>query len=476
MLSLIIASGAMAASHLWDLTMTTTNANGSYTMTLGVMPGATDAYEADVLGPANPADIISAPSLPPGQDTRIDSSGVSGVPGGQRLFQDIRSDKSTISWDALVLAVGTTTATLSWDLSRLPIDRTTVTLNGTGTFRDGNFDPISMPIDMRAVSSQAFGVASGTLSVTVVSTEPTTTFGGEVVLASSGPTTWSYTLLQDFNTVTRWTYSGATITGARAPVGWNVTTQTSTQVVFEGNHVEGILTGFEIDGTASGVGQWTSGINSGAIDGPLPIVLSNFTASVDGLNVVIKWTTESEYENMGFYIYRSESPTGPFVKINGKIIEGAGTTADKHTYKFVDEEVELGKNYYYYLENIDFRANKDISKIINVDVADVLKLMKPMVLRTQLLPNYPNPFNPETWIPYELAQDSDVTIEIYNLTGKLVRTLRLGSKTAGLYASKFQAAYWNGISDMGEEVSSGIYFYIMKAGDFTATRRMVLVK
>jgi len=477
MLSLIIASGTMA-EHKWHLTMTTENADNFYTMTLGVMPGATDAYEDVVLD--NPADQLPPPPIP-GQTTSIDSSGVLGVPFDGKLKEDIRSDKSTISWGELILLVGTIPATLSWDLSQVPVDRTTVTLSdsttpGPGTFLDGSFAPITLPIDMRAVSSQSFGVAAGTLSVTIESTEPTTTFSGNIVLAGSSPTTWSYTLLQDFNTVTQWSYIGATIQSATPASGWDVTTLTDTLVVFDpigDGLVEGILEGFQITGDIGGTGHWESGLGGGDIDGPLPITLSSFTASIDGLNVVIKWTTESEQENMGFYIYRSESPTGPFVKVNGKIIKGAGTTGEEHTYKFVDEEVELGKAYYYYLENIDFHANKDISKIIHIDV---LKLMKPMILRTQLLPNYPNPFNPETWIPYELAQDSDVTIEIYNLTGKLVRTLRLGSKTTGVYASKFQAAYWNGISDMGEEVSSGIYFYVMKAGDFTATRRMVLVK
>jgi hypothetical protein len=474
LLSLIVASGAVA-DRKWVLTMTTENSDGSYQMTLGVMPGATDTYEAVVLGDA--ADQIAAPGLPPGRTTRIDSSGVSGVPGDQNLVEDIRSDKSTVSWETLGLVVQDSLkpATLSWDLSQVPtVPARTVTLTATGTFFDDSFQPIlTDPVDMQAVSEVGpIAVAAGTLAVTIESPAPPTIFSGEVVLADSAPTTWSYTLLQDFNTVTQWSYTGANITAARAPDGWNVTTQTDTQVVFEGSHIEGALEGFEIDGDVAGVGEWQSGLGSGTIDGPLSITLSGFTASTDGLNVIISWTTESEYENMGFYIYRSETPTGPFTKLNGEIIAGAGTTSAKHTYGFTDEDVELGKTYYYYLENIDFRAHKDISKILRVDMLE----SKPMTLKTQLLPNYPNPFNPETWIPYELAQDSKVTIEIYSITGELVRTLRLGSKAAGLYTSKSQAAYWDGISDTGEKLSSGIYFYIMKTGDVTATRRMVLVK
>ena len=93
-----------------------------------------------------------------------------------------------------------------------------------------------------------------------------------------------------------------------------------------------------------------------------------------------------------------------------------------------------------------------------------------------LLPNYPNPFNPETWIPYQLADDSDVQITIYNLHGMLVCQLDLGHRQAGFYTDKGRAAYWDGRSMSGEPVASGAYFYQIQAGDFSAVRRMVIVK
>ena len=95
---------------------------------------------------------------------------------------------------------------------------------------------------------------------------------------------------------------------------------------------------------------------------------------------------------------------------------------------------------------------------------------------TVLLPNYPNPFNPETWIPYQLAETTDVTIRIYATSGESVRTLVLGSRPAGIYQSRGQAAYWDGKNAFGEPVASGIYFYTLSAGRFTATRRMVIRK
>lgn len=95
---------------------------------------------------------------------------------------------------------------------------------------------------------------------------------------------------------------------------------------------------------------------------------------------------------------------------------------------------------------------------------------------TALLPNYPNPFNPETWIPYQLAEPVDVSISIYAANGQLVRTLDLGHQSVGIYESRGRAAYWDGKNEVGEPVASGVYFYTLTAGDFTATRKMLIQK
>ncbi len=94
----------------------------------------------------------------------------------------------------------------------------------------------------------------------------------------------------------------------------------------------------------------------------------------------------------------------------------------------------------------------------------------------QLLPNYPNPFNPETWIPYHLEAAADVSLSIYNVSGRLVRTMELGYQTAGLYANRSDAIYWDGRNTHGEQVASGVYIYRLTAGDYSASRRMVIVK
>ena len=95
---------------------------------------------------------------------------------------------------------------------------------------------------------------------------------------------------------------------------------------------------------------------------------------------------------------------------------------------------------------------------------------------TALFGNYPNPFNPETWIPYQLAESAEVTLTIYDTNGQLVRHLALGHQAAGIYRSRSRAVYWDGRNQLGESVASGLYFYTLTAGEFTATRRMLILK
>ena len=95
---------------------------------------------------------------------------------------------------------------------------------------------------------------------------------------------------------------------------------------------------------------------------------------------------------------------------------------------------------------------------------------------TALLPNYPNPFNPETWIPYQLAEEGDVSLQIYSVNGTLIRTFALGYQPAGIYQRRSRAAYWDGRNQIGEPVASGVYFYTLTAGDFTATRKLLIRK
>ena len=123
------------------------------------------------------------------------------------------------------------------------------------------------------------------------------------------------------------------------------------------------------------------------------------------------------------------------------------------------------------------RSIADKDAIVKRGIEVFEQLLESVVPReTALLANYPNPFNPETWIPYRLAEASDVTLTIYDTKGGLVRRLEMGHQLAGYYTDRGNAAYWDGRNDGGESVASGIYFYVLATPSFRDLRRMVIVK
>ena len=123
------------------------------------------------------------------------------------------------------------------------------------------------------------------------------------------------------------------------------------------------------------------------------------------------------------------------------------------------------------------RLADDGSLAFNEGIKNLEKLLASLIPEeTALLANYPNPFNPETWIPYQLAEPAEVTLNIYDMNGQLVRRLAVGHQAAGMYQSRSRAVYWNGRNQFGESVASGLYFYTLTADDFTGTRRMLILK
>ena len=123
-------------------------------------------------------------------------------------------------------------------------------------------------------------------------------------------------------------------------------------------------------------------------------------------------------------------------------------------------------------------ANPTVQKGIIVLEKLLASLTEPPRIpkETALLPNYPNPFNPETWIPYQLKTSAHVTLTIHDLHGRIVQTLEIGFQSAGLYQTRDRAVYWDGRNRYGEPVATGIYFCTLTAGNFTATRRMLVNK
>lgn len=119
----------------------------------------------------------------------------------------------------------------------------------------------------------------------------------------------------------------------------------------------------------------------------------------------------------------------------------------------------------------------DVTFLNSVNITKINGSVTVIPSNCALFQNYPNPFNPETWLPYQLGNDAPVTISIYNAQGRLIRILHLGNQTAGVYITKDKAAHWDGKDSLGQFVTSGVYFYsITDFGEFTATRKMVIMK
>ena len=132
-------------------------------------------------------------------------------------------------------------------------------------------------------------------------------------------------------------------------------------------------------------------------------------------------------------------------------------------------------------DNIAANGVKEILITAKDAIGNVSRLTATVTLNnlrylTELLPNYPNPFNPETWIPYRLSEDADVTLTIYDASGDVVRQFNLGHQRAGSYETKADAVYWDGTNDSGAPVASGIYFYNLSIGNFSKTRKATILK
>jgi len=190
-------------------------------------------------------------------------------------------------------------------------------------------------------------------------------------------------------------------------------------------------------------------------DFPLPVELISFTASAEGQNVNLKWSTAEELNNKGFDIERN-SFGSEWKKIGS--IEGMGTTNNVTQYSFGDNGLNTG-TYSYRLKQIDYNGNFTYYSLAGEVVVGV-------PAKFSLAQNYPNPFNPETKINYELPENGFVSLKIYDMAGKEVMQLVNNVQDAGYYSVKFS----------GVNLSSGIYFYKLSAENFTAVKKMVLVK
>jgi hypothetical protein len=266
---------------------------------------------------------------------------------------------------------------------------------------------------------------------------------------------------------------------------WQVAGQTTigTTAEFKGIILCQTLISLNTDATITGrlLAQTAVTLNGNRVleplveDPPLPVTLSHFTAiSQNGISTLV-WQTESESNNSHWNVYRSNSEDiGQSVKVNSVAIAGAGTTSEQSNYEFTDEvAIEFNSSYWYWLESVSLAGNSEFFGPTELIIYDPDNPETPEVPEQyNLKQNYPNPFNPETNIAYDIKQAGNVTIEVFNMKGQKVRTLVDENKEAGTHTVE-----WNGVDDNNQSISSGIYFYKMKAADkYTSVKKMILLK
>ncbi|MCC7430763.1 T9SS type A sorting domain-containing protein [bacterium] len=213
-------------------------------------------------------------------------------------------------------------------------------------------------------------------------------------------------------------------------------------------------------------------LESSTFDSSLPVTLTSFTAKPSGKSIQLAWTTESEVNNLGFKIMRSEN-NEDFNQVasysDSEELIGQGNTILQTNYTWTDKNIKIGVDYYYYLVDVnDFEEIiEHTDRIVSAKINDTGATKKDYLLKQ----NHPNPFNPITNISYELIDDSALKITVYNTKGELVRTLINEKVQAGS-----GNVVWNGTDESGAVVSSGVYFYKMEAGNFVETKKMVYLK
>jgi hypothetical protein len=205
-------------------------------------------------------------------------------------------------------------------------------------------------------------------------------------------------------------------------------------------------------------------------DVPVPAELASFAAEVGTGNTVrLEWTVTSQTNNLGWEVYRSTDNV-VFERIS-QLIPGEGTINTLRAYEFVDQSPPAADRAYYYLRQLDLGGAASRSSVVEVALAPTAVTSQTLPLATELMQNFPNPFNPETTIRFDLATEAAVSLRVYDAAGQIVRTLEQGGLPAGSHV-----VLWNGLDDVGTRVGSGVYFYELRAGTFTSMKKMTLLR
>ena len=326
----------------------------------------------------------------------------------------------------------------------------------TGSVEGGRYVGGLVGFNFAAITnSYSTGLVTGTSLV-----------GGLVGVSSSASTTNSF---WDIGTSGQSSSSGGT---------GKTTTEMKTQSTFTDASWDFTVNGEDDD--------WkiTAGMNSGyphlvwaeGVDSSLPVELSSFTAESKHANILLKWSTESEIENLGFVIERRDANTETETVwtelssyLSDESLSGHGSTSARNEYAYTDNSGQAGMTYAYRLSDVDYKGqitvHKSVSVLCRAEETDV----NPGTF--QLSSIYPNPFNPSTTIGFEMLQQTEMKIVIYNTLGIEVWDAEMGMTNPGSYE-----IIWSGVNRSGEDVAAGVYFISLQTPQTQAVEKAILIK
>ena len=475
-----LTTGALLGFAYGSATISNCYSTGSVTATHSLYGGLigsgqrtvlSDCYStANVSGPANKAGgLLGEQRYSPGSMTNCYSTGlvsaVGATVGGLVGASDAGNTISDCFWD---------TETSNQIISAVGTGKTTAEMKQQSTYTNWDFTT-TWDID---------GVTNGGYPFLIFLEEPTSDFPAGDNTDVGGSTTINPSV--DLNYAADQTIPPIPNPGFVADY----------EVVLSGTGIVDITisTSFTF-GSIYQNGIWSTVENSGGIiffddidfdakgdvplvlgddDAALPVTLSSFTATFNGNSSVLQWVTQSEVNNVGWNVYRSQNEDYTFaVKINYDLIDGAGTTTELTEYDYADEsEFQSGETYYYWLESVDYANTTNLHGPIDIEIPEQDNPEAPEIVKVNGIQSiYPNPFNPSTTISYYLRQSTDVNLEIFNVKGQKIYQQTMTQNSKGMHYFK-----WNGIDSQNTTVTSGIYLIRLKTNNSIDMEKAILIK
>mgnify|MGYP006279922469 FL=1 len=475
-----LTTGALLGFAYGSATISNCYSTGSVTATHSLYGGLigsgqrtvlSDCYStANVSGPANKAGgLLGEQRYSPGSMTNCYSTGlvsaVGATVGGLVGASDAGNTISDCFWD---------TETSNQIISAVGTGKTTAEMKQQSTYTNWDFTT-TWDID---------GVTNGGYPFLIFLEEPTSDFPAGDNTDVGGSTTINPSV--DLNYAADQTIPPIPNPGFVADY----------EVVLSGTGIVDITisTSFTF-GSIYQNGIWSTVENSGGIiffddidfdakgdvplvlgddDAALPVTLSSFTATFNGNSSVLQWVTQSEVNNVGWNVYRSQNEDYTFaVKINYDLIDGAGTTTELTEYDYADEsEFQSGETYYYWLESVDYSNTTNLHGPIDIEIPEQDNPEAPEIVKVNGIQSiYPNPFNPSTTISYYLRQPTDVNLEIFNVKGQKIYQQTMTQNSKGMHYFK-----WNGIDSQNTTVTSGIYLIRLKTNNSIDMEKAILIK